>query len=92
MPRGRSDDQDTLLNFIDQYKLPPKIDEAPKEIMVEAPQEVEDPLNKNLVHCWVMVRVGAREVSESFFLEPTTGLSSTHSSILYIALIIRFRS
>jgi hypothetical protein len=32
-----------------------------------------DSLDRQRVHCWVMVAAGHRELSESFFIEPSTG-------------------
>lgn len=33
-----------------------------------------DPLDRQRVHCWVMVAPGHREVAEGFFVEPSTGV------------------
>ena len=38
---------------------------------LEKYDELED--KKKRLHCWVLVRKDARDITESFFLEPTTG-------------------
>jgi hypothetical protein len=34
---------------------------------------LDDPLEGNRVHCWVLVMAGKRGVEQNFFIEPTTG-------------------
>ena len=33
----------------------------------------KDPLHGKRVHCWVLVRAGARDVNEMMYVEPTMG-------------------
>ena len=73
MVRGRTDDQDTLLDYIDKYKPPPQGRVPTPEPPPPCKPETPDPIDKYRLHCWVMVMKGAREVLGSFFLEPTTG-------------------
>ena len=73
MVRGRTDDQDTLLDYIDKYKPPPAGRVPTPEPPPPGRPETPDPIDKYRLHCWVMVRKGAREVPVTFFLEPTTG-------------------
>ena len=35
--------------------------------------EQEDEYGSSRLHCWILMAKGNREVSESFFIEPTTG-------------------
>ncbi len=35
--------------------------------------EKEDEFGSSRLHCWVMIQKGNREISETFFIEPTTG-------------------
>ena len=39
-----------------------------------APKPTDDPLYGMRVHSWILVEAGKREVPESFFIEPFTGL------------------
>ena len=53
-------------------------------------QELEkpppDPLHGLRIHAWVLVLSGKREVPESFFIEPFTGLSHSTSSEAYLGI------
>jgi hypothetical protein len=54
------------------------VDKAYREVTIDddAPDlEQYDELEakKKRLHCWIMVRKGERQISESFFIEPTTG-------------------
>jgi hypothetical protein len=35
--------------------------------------EKEDEYGQSRLHCWVLLQKGNREISETFFIEPTTG-------------------
>lgn len=35
--------------------------------------EKEDEYGRSRLHCWVLMQKGNRELSETFFIEPTTG-------------------
>lgn len=35
--------------------------------------EKEDEYGQSRIHCWVLLQKGNREISETFFIEPTTG-------------------
>lgn len=45
-----------------------------------------DPLHGLRVHAWVIVLSGKREVPESFFIEPFTGLSHPVTSSNYLGI------
>jgi hypothetical protein len=49
-------------------------------------KEKVDPLDRQRVHCWVMVAAGHRELSESFFIEPSTGFKYALSGSHYQAI------
>lgn len=46
----------------------------------------EDPLQGRRVHCWVLVRAGKRDVTDSFFLEPSTGTRYPVGSSPYLGV------
>ena len=46
----------------------------------------KDPLDRQRVHCWVMVAPGHREVSEGFFIEPSTGVKYALTGSPYYAI------
>jgi hypothetical protein len=46
----------------------------------------EDPLEGKRAHAWVLIRAGKREVSEHFYLEPSTGRSYTLREAPYTAI------
>ncbi|KAL3673419.1 hypothetical protein V7S43_001131 [Phytophthora oleae] len=48
--------------------------------------EEEDPLEGKRVHAWVLVRAGKREVSEHFYLEPSTGRSYSLTDSPYTSI------
>jgi hypothetical protein len=52
--------------------LPPKkADPPPPPPIGNTPP---DPLDKLRLHCWVIMFKGDREVPDTFYLEPTTGI------------------
>lgn len=51
-------------------------DERVKAVTIDddAPDfEREDEYGQSRLHCWVLLQKGNREISETFFIEPTTG-------------------
>ncbi|KAF4322458.1 hypothetical protein BBO99_00002483 [Phytophthora kernoviae] len=46
----------------------------------------EDPLEGKRAHAWVLIRAGKREVSEHFYLEPSTGRSYSLRDLPYTAI------
>ncbi|OAE29193.1 hypothetical protein AXG93_2789s1030 [Marchantia polymorpha subsp. ruderalis] len=95
LEKGRTDEQDILLNFIKEKTtlsvMPPNVtssSESPNDNKFEMDgKDALPPFGR--LHCWVMVVAGKRDVTESFFLEPTTGFrySLKHSPYQYIELV-----
>eukprot|EP00441_Pelagodinium_beii_P038325 CAMPEP_0197626140 /NCGR_PEP_ID=MMETSP1338-20131121/5247_1 /TAXON_ID=43686 ORGANISM="Pelagodinium beii, Strain RCC1491" /NCGR_SAMPLE_ID=MMETSP1338 /ASSEMBLY_ACC=CAM_ASM_000754 /LENGTH=866 /DNA_ID=CAMNT_0043196659 /DNA_START=47 /DNA_END=2647 /DNA_ORIENTATION=- len=48
-------------------------EEEMKSDSEDDPSSEEDEYENRRIHCWVLVRKGAREVSEDMYIEPTTG-------------------
>ncbi|RLN66263.1 hypothetical protein BBJ29_006432 [Phytophthora kernoviae] len=46
----------------------------------------EDPLEGKRAHAWVLIRAGKREISEHFYLEPSTGRSYSLRDLPYTAI------
>ncbi|GFR82652.1 dynein regulatory complex subunit 7-like [Elysia marginata] len=61
-----------------------KAEEEQKLAELEKPPP--DPLHGLRIHAWVLVLSGKREVPESFFIEPFTGLSHPTSSEAYLGI------
>lgn len=65
--------------FDEEIRLKKEEDEKSKWIREntiddDAPDfEKEDEYGQSRLHCWVMMQKGNREISENFFIEPTTG-------------------
>lgn len=45
-----------------------------------------DPLQGNRVHCWVLVKKGARDVKEHLYVEPSTGVVYSQSNSPYLGV------
>lgn len=69
-------------------------EEEMKSDSEEDPSSDEDEHENRRIHCWVLVRKGAREVAEDMYLEPTTGriYSVTRCPYLKIDLIWNHRN
>jgi len=52
----------------------------------EPDYEKDDEFGRNRLHCWVMLRKGNRELSETFFVEPTTGRKYTQEEAPYFSI------
>ncbi|KAL5008139.1 hypothetical protein ScPMuIL_013720 [Solemya velum] len=61
-----------------------KKEEEDKQAELEKPPR--DPLHGLRVHAWVLVLSGKREVPESFYIEPFTGLSHSVESMNYLGI------
>ncbi|VDI74883.1 Hypothetical predicted protein [Mytilus galloprovincialis] len=66
------------------YNTPTEESKDPKETELEKPPP--DPLYGLRIHSWVLVLSGKREVPESFFIEPFTGLSHPVNSPNYLGI------
>ncbi|XP_005093754.1 dynein regulatory complex subunit 7 [Aplysia californica] len=61
-----------------------RAEEEQKQAELEKPPP--DPLHGLRIHSWVLVLSGKREVPESFFIEPFTGLSHSTGSEAYLGI------
>ncbi|XP_059160547.1 dynein regulatory complex subunit 7-like [Physella acuta] len=61
-----------------------KLEAEQKQAELEKPQP--NPLHGLQIHSWVLVLSGKREVPESFFIEPFTGLSHPTTSDAYLGI------
>jgi hypothetical protein len=52
----------------------------------EPDYEKDDEYGRNRIHSWVMLRKGNRELSETFFVEPTTGRKYTQENAPYYTI------
>lgn len=93
--QGKTDEQDTLLNFIKERTI---LDARPSSVIANrVPYEEtryvkkgEHLLGFGRLHCWVMVLAGKREVTESFFIEPSTGCRYSLENSPYQAVDLVF--
>ncbi|CAJ1401716.1 unnamed protein product [Effrenium voratum] len=61
-------------------------EEEMKSDSEDDPSSDEDEFENRRIHCWVLVRKGAREVAEDMYLEPTTGRIYSVSRCPYLKI------
>ena len=61
------------MDYLEKHASPPpeKADNTGTEVVDNTPP---DPLDKQRLHCWVVMFKGDRELHDTFYLEPTTGI------------------
>ncbi|XP_073387425.1 dynein regulatory complex subunit 7 isoform X5 [Physcomitrium patens] len=71
---GQTDNGDLLISFLEKNAyLPIKENEINEtNPVVHAP--LLDPLDTQRLHCWIIIFKGDREMADTFYLEPTTGI------------------
>ncbi|CAF1082366.1 unnamed protein product [Adineta steineri] len=73
------------LNTIQEEKI--KIQEEENQRIAEIERPISDPLYGVRIHAWILIRPGGRhEISEAFYIEPTTGYRKTADDTDYLGI------
>lgn len=56
------------------------------DVLYDEEDEEDDPLEGKRVHAWVLVRAGKRDVTDHFFIEPSTGREYSLRESPYLAI------
>lgn len=77
-----------LVSDFDKKKAQPKENDGQYDFSIPPFKEQDeyDELEGERVHCWVAVLVGARDVTEPFFIEPSTGEKVSLNDYNYISI------